>query len=948
MLNVPLEQIFKPAPYISFPRSQRRSRGLSDVSLNSLHSIPSDEEVIYRKSRPIRQPFAPPLTFHEALQLNFVNRLPRRQPCSPPTSSLAQQHDGFARFLKEHASPPHQRVTAGGRIVPASGPPPIFNVDSLRASTSASTALEPTATPQEISRCQAAEDNFRRSAPGAPKVAVSNATENLAPGSQPPSQAQRSKLAVEVVGSTVNKTNGQHQLQLPSTPQIPVGNTPIVLADGSNVVTQNGIPYRVYWNGFQTVSEPVIIRPAAMPDSMPTNLQPIGFAPQYSIANPYANVSNLSITLPNTANGQHVPFVHPNQQKPDHVLERQQETLRYELKKLDKHIALRSHMFSALEHASYVAQRKHLVEQMDNIRVSRGRGDRSSSSSLATSQSNLYTASNAPAYGYNAAHQAPMQGHCNPQSAVIMAMPINHDAQGLTTGPPWDSLVNGVAQAAPAIVSATEPQQKTPPTKRGLGASSILSPDAPPFFPSSIREGTARKVETCLPNDQRGNVPANAAARLSSIMAPTVNYGDRSDVTTTQDTTTIPSANKDSRTTQQNPAKGLRSHGRSGISGSWSAMDDVVPMVHQADIAYVDNLGLNPVQEPKLYCSTVTEFQEVIRRVREQARLYGCAGGQSKDPEFDAEQDVRWAMADSSPVPLPKKMPDHIANPRPWNWNDSAFNIRADRSHLKSRKSKAPMEAIGENENQNARFAAKADSNAVSHGPKFQENDNQEVPSVESTASARMSAEPRFTTNSDRLASDWRKLKTSGATRTVMGELSPNNQAATTKADSFTGDGSVDVSKPALEIAVRDDEAAWQNLLKKHDAQMTVENKAPVLSQLEVKKEDTGPPERRLHQAYVEDDAESLIASVAPGHVKAEMTVGNEEDKMSSTIIGSQAAGKEGSASEWTKEDQDAVDAAYGDPFRRSPTPDGWSEMPLPPEILSKMPFKMEDLQKYV
>ncbi|GAD97127.1 conserved hypothetical protein [Paecilomyces variotii No. 5] len=43
---------------------------------------------------------------------------PCRQPRNAPHENLAQTDVGFARFLKEHASPKHHRVTAGGRIVP--------------------------------------------------------------------------------------------------------------------------------------------------------------------------------------------------------------------------------------------------------------------------------------------------------------------------------------------------------------------------------------------------------------------------------------------------------------------------------------------------------------------------------------------------------------------------------------------------------------------------------------------------------------------------------------------------------------------------------------------------------------------------------------------------------------------------------------------------------------
>ncbi|KAK2882663.1 hypothetical protein FQN49_000137 [Arthroderma sp. PD_2] len=45
---------------------------------------------------------------------------PIRQPKNAPEGYIAQTNEGFARFLKEHASPKHHRVTAGGRIVPMS------------------------------------------------------------------------------------------------------------------------------------------------------------------------------------------------------------------------------------------------------------------------------------------------------------------------------------------------------------------------------------------------------------------------------------------------------------------------------------------------------------------------------------------------------------------------------------------------------------------------------------------------------------------------------------------------------------------------------------------------------------------------------------------------------------------------------------------------------------
>ncbi|KKZ63952.1 hypothetical protein EMCG_01706 [[Emmonsia] crescens] len=69
----------------------------------------------------------------DGLLLSQANNVqyPRRQPLNAPQGNLAQSDAGFARFLKEHASPKHHRVTAGGRIVPmnlTSSPAPEFKL----------------------------------------------------------------------------------------------------------------------------------------------------------------------------------------------------------------------------------------------------------------------------------------------------------------------------------------------------------------------------------------------------------------------------------------------------------------------------------------------------------------------------------------------------------------------------------------------------------------------------------------------------------------------------------------------------------------------------------------------------------------------------------------------------------------------------------------------------
>ena len=60
-------------------------------------------------------------------QGNRVHR-PDRQPILPPPAER-QKDEGFVRFLKKHSSPTHNRVTAGGRIVPMEPrSPPVFSL----------------------------------------------------------------------------------------------------------------------------------------------------------------------------------------------------------------------------------------------------------------------------------------------------------------------------------------------------------------------------------------------------------------------------------------------------------------------------------------------------------------------------------------------------------------------------------------------------------------------------------------------------------------------------------------------------------------------------------------------------------------------------------------------------------------------------------------------------
>jgi hypothetical protein len=74
---------------------------------------------------PLKSVCVPPLRQQHCPAVPCVDK-PQRQPSNPHEDNNVQRDAGFARFLKKHSSPTHNRVTAGGRIVPmekAQSPP---------------------------------------------------------------------------------------------------------------------------------------------------------------------------------------------------------------------------------------------------------------------------------------------------------------------------------------------------------------------------------------------------------------------------------------------------------------------------------------------------------------------------------------------------------------------------------------------------------------------------------------------------------------------------------------------------------------------------------------------------------------------------------------------------------------------------------------------------------
>ena len=100
-------------------------------------------------SKPIAMPLSdPPLNRDRGWSVDSLDSMedyvvfpgsggmhPCRQPRNAPSEARTQSDEGFARFLKQHSSPTHQRVIAGGCIVPMepNPTPPQFNlpIDNL-------------------------------------------------------------------------------------------------------------------------------------------------------------------------------------------------------------------------------------------------------------------------------------------------------------------------------------------------------------------------------------------------------------------------------------------------------------------------------------------------------------------------------------------------------------------------------------------------------------------------------------------------------------------------------------------------------------------------------------------------------------------------------------------------------------------------------------------------
>ncbi|KAL9013796.1 MAG: hypothetical protein Q9173_001540 [Seirophora scorigena] len=569
---------------------------------------------------------------------------PLRQPINPPEASLIQKHAGFARFLKQHASPPHHRVTAGGRIVPAGplSPPPMMDMASINAimnnSDKSSTAKSLGSLPQGERKMS---DSIKVPT-GMSAVPLAQQHVNVN------HLLQRQDLE--------RFANTQYaQMQPPPLGQsgsafspLPVGATPIgFLPDGSSIVFYNGVHYQSSWDGRGSVMKPLPLPTASLPQpvynpNLYTQMAASGqYYDVYGLNGPLHH-QGINTSLPTSNETSEPPEESPHvpaaQSKATKALHSQ---LASELSTLDRFAALHLDQFSSAENSQYSSRRRQLIEQLDSLRVMTENDRRQPNE------------------------------HPHGMQAVPYWLSASH-IMGGSQVPQVDG-GTGPAPSTPSNMRAVSAQLPNMAPNRRLAATQIsttkcLSPDAPPFIPS----GTKAAIPGYF-GDAQGM--SKTGLNIGALHGSATATGPPS-------CTTHGLMDKSKPTPEGSRAQpNLASKGSGRIvSGSDSGIDNAtmgaLPVVTWSDIQYTHAPGFNPERAGKRYCTTIGEFQEVLRRVREQAQLYGCKGGQSKDPAYDAEQDVRWAMADGEPIPLPKFPADHVAHPRPWSWDDSAFNHR--------------------------------------------------------------------------------------------------------------------------------------------------------------------------------------------------------------------------------------------------------------------------------
>ncbi len=537
---------------------------------------------------------------------------PARQPRAAPRASdskhtsFLQQHEGFIRFLKQHASPPHHRVTAGGRIVPTGplSPPPMFDYASLNGLLEG----QPARTQGPAGGLHIFPDHSDSEEGLASSHIKAQTSYPVFQGHQAPATHSMNPGMQYFPQPFMNSISQS----LPSSFALtPLG----VFPDGTALISCNGICYRCFWNGVTTVMEPLTTgQPLLVPNEAPLNDHPMpvdksiynsgihGNVAPSTLSHPVAVSFRGASTTPNTNTSRTLDAtITANSSHSE------ESSLKAQLTSLDKYMALHHFEIGPSVKTQLVSRRKILVEAIAKFRSNR-----------------------------------------EPSIQTIPIVLSSIDA----------SRKSSAQSVANRIVTGRQrqghDQSLDKSTNENISFKKCLSPSAPAFVPKSV-----------------------VASTSSLKLAPVLGKGHASEVPDPPSVTKTLGSSLGGFMKDENLMRKVSSSSEGKSFAEGDPWDPAMKIVPPSMIQYARKYEPNNPGVGKKLCTTIEEFQEAIRRVREQAIMWGCVGGSSKDPAYDAEEDIWYAIKDEYPIPLPTPTPDHITCPRPWNWYDSAFNVNA-------------------------------------------------------------------------------------------------------------------------------------------------------------------------------------------------------------------------------------------------------------------------------
>lgn len=584
----------------------------------------------------------------------FVHPSIIRLPRAPPIGLSAQEEQGFTRFKDVHASPSHVRVTAGGLIVPADkdhgmrfvladGREQWINVRKQFNETRAAYL-------RELAE-EAAKAGREKNKPGESATAGASATNVNDPfiNSTPP---------ITVGADSTTQTHNQGQAALTqsviSEPSQLPRELKLVSEDGAPIIQIGGSMFREVTRGSEKVYE------------LLPQMQPLGFNPfvnmighqmqqQHMVPTTAAGHQSLVPLLANSflqpvTNMQHMAQMH-------HIDPMQQMSAIHQMMPMQPTASMHmmappyiNTMPSAIPQQQ-VYEQGHIMGSYFPA-VQQGSQDFSHPTAEGNAQLDVGIANVQPA-AYLCGQSAVKLQLLNLQNQLNMtkAQQTVIEEQWALHETSWTSnekkanraqyrdLVNHRDQLRrqltqiQAMASGPSSQQ---PRKKEDRTSNILSPNAPAFVPRGLSIEIPERVQV-----RRQDQALQKA------------FSDRTRVG--------PPVKQDALMAQVNWHEVI--FASSAVS------------VDETDIEYCTKMGWNDPAAPKQYCTTAREVEWVIKNVRMHAQKFGCKNGSSKDPAFDAEEDLRHAMHTRRPIPLAPMTPEFVQTVSPWDWEVSIFNV---------------------------------------------------------------------------------------------------------------------------------------------------------------------------------------------------------------------------------------------------------------------------------